>query len=103
VWLAPGLIALAALVRALSLYGMTLLNNTGIQRGLVDVSNVQFSALIDGDHARLSGSASGGFVSRFINDLNTLRDFTLRLSNTATKSIVTVLGALAAIRASFMI
>lgn len=95
-WLLPGLIALAALIRALSLYAMTLLNNIGIQRALVNVSNAQFSALIDGDHVRLASSASGGFVSRFINDLNTLRDFGLRLSNTAAKSTVTVLGAFAA-------
>ena len=95
-WLAPVLIVFAAFVRALSLYAMTLLNNTGIQRALVDVSNTQFAALTDGDHARLSGAASGGFVSRFINDLNTLRDFGLRLSNSAVKSVVTVIGALAA-------
>ena len=95
-WFAPGLIVLASLIRGLSLYAMTLLNNTGIQRALVDVSNAQYAALIDGDHDRLASTASGDFVSRFINDLNTLRDFGLRLANSATKSIATVIGALAA-------
>lgn len=96
IWLVPGLVVLAACVRAVSNYAMTLLNNTGIQRALVDISKVQYAALIDGDYARLSGSASGGFVSRFINDLNAIRDFGLRLANSATKSIVTVVGALCA-------
>jgi len=94
VWLC-GLIIGATALRALSLYGMTLLNNTGVQRSLIGVSNAQYGALIDGDYARLSGEASGGFVSRFINDLNTLRDFGLRLANNGVKSIVTLLGALA--------
>lgn len=95
-WMAPGLIVLASIVRGLSLYAMTLLNNTGIQRALIDVSNTQYAALIDGDHARLADTASGDFVSRFINDLNTLRDFGLRLANSATKSIATVIGVLIA-------
>ncbi len=95
-WLLPGLIVLAAVVRALSLYAMTLASNTGIQRALVDVSNAQFAALIDGDHARLASQASGGYVSRFLNDINTLRDVTLRLANNLPKNILTVAGALAA-------
>jgi len=95
IWWLCGLIIGATVLRALSLYAMTLLNNTGVQRALIGVSNAQYGALIDGDYARLSGDASGGFVSRFINDLNTLRDFGLRLANNGVKSVVTLLGALA--------
>ncbi|MEM9667367.1 MAG: ABC transporter ATP-binding protein [Pseudomonadota bacterium] len=96
VWLLPALIVGAACIRALALYGMTLANNTGVQRALVDISNRQYASLIEGDHQRLSGEASGGFVSRFINDVNTLRDVGLRFANNATKSIVTVASALVA-------
>jgi len=96
VWLLPALIIAAACCRALSLFGMTIANNTGVQRALVDISNRQYAALIDGDYQRLSQGASGGFVSRFINDINTLRDVGLRFANNATKSIVTVIGAFAA-------
>lgn len=92
--LLPTLVVLAATVRGLSLYAMTLSNNTGAQRALVDVSNAQFAALTDGGHKRLSSSASGGFVSRFISDLSLLRDFALRLANNATKGVVTLVGAL---------
>lgn len=93
-WLS-GLIIAATIIRAVSLYGMTLANNIGVQRALIGVSNTQFGALMDGDYSRLTGASSGGFVSRFINDLNTLRDFGLRLANNAIKSVVTVVGALA--------
>lgn len=96
VWGLPGFIVLAASVRAVSLYLMTLANNTGVQRALVDLSNVQFAALTEGDHARLTGAASGSFVSRFINDVNTLRDMGLRLANNATKSVVTIVAAFGA-------
>lgn len=91
-WAAGGIVVLAA-GRAISLYLMTVLNNTGVQRALVDIQQVQFDHLIDGDFARLSGDASGGFVSRFINDVNAIRDAGLRFANNFTKSVVTVAGA----------
>lgn len=93
VWWAAGGIVLLSAGRAISLYLMTVLNNTGVQRALVDIQQVQFDDLIDGDFARLSGDASGGFVSRFINDVNSVRDAGLRFANNFTKSVVTVLGA----------
>ncbi|MEO0451882.1 MAG: ABC transporter ATP-binding protein [Pseudomonadota bacterium] len=93
-WAAGGIVALAS-GRALTLYLMTIFNNTGVQRALVDIQQVQFDHLIDGDFARLSGDASGGFVSRFINDVNAIRDAGLRFANNFTKSVVTVLGAFA--------
>ncbi|MEM0987184.1 MAG: ABC transporter ATP-binding protein [Pseudomonadota bacterium] len=78
--------------RALSLYLMTLANNTGVQRALVEVQQAQFDALTRGDFARLAGDASGGFVSRFVNDVNAIRDAGLRFANNFTKSVLTVLG-----------
>lgn len=93
VWWAAGGIVTLATFRAMSLYLMTILNNTGVQRALVDIQQVQFDHLIEGDFARLSGDASGGFVSRFINDVNAIRDAGLRFANNFTKSIVTVIGA----------
>jgi len=95
-WVWFGVIAIVVLTaaRALSMYGMTLLNNTGVQRGLVSIQSVQFEALTDGDYARVSGDSSGGFVSRFINDVNAIRDAALRFANNFTKSLVTVIGVL---------
>lgn len=96
-WIWTGIIAIIGLTagRSLSMYGMTLLNNTGVQRGLVSVQTVQYDALIDGDFARVSGAASGSFVSRFISDVISIREAALRFANNFTKSLATVLGVLA--------
>ncbi len=95
-WIWTGIIAIIALtvLRSLALYAMTLLNNTGVQRGLVGVQAVQHDALIDGDFRRLSGDNSGEFVSRFINDVNSVREAALRFANNFTKSLATIIGVL---------
>ncbi|MEM1390793.1 MAG: ABC transporter transmembrane domain-containing protein, partial [Pseudomonadota bacterium] len=92
-WMA-GAIILLSIGRAISLYAMTITNNTGVQRALIDIQQVQFDRLVDGDYARVAVDASGGFVSRFINDVNSIRDAGLRFANNFTKSIVTVFGSL---------
>ncbi|MFN7056710.1 ABC transporter ATP-binding protein [Hyphomonas sp.] len=96
-WIWGGILAIILLTagRALTMYAMTLLNNTGVQRGLVGMQTVQFDALTDGDFARLSGDASGGFVSRFINDIVAIREAALRFANNFPKSAATVIGVLA--------
>lgn len=94
IWMGLGAIVLLTIGRALSMYGMTLLNNTGVQRGLVGVQSVQYDALIDGDFARVSGDASGGFVARFINDVVAIREAALRFANNFPKSTATVIGVL---------
>ncbi|MCI4644198.1 MAG: ABC transporter ATP-binding protein/permease [Hyphomonadaceae bacterium] len=92
-WVSAAIIGLA-LGRSVTLYMMTVANNTGVQRGLVDIQDAQYQALVQGDYARLAGDASGGFVSRFINDVNSIRDAGLRFANNFTKSVVTVIGML---------
>ena len=88
-------IVVVSVIRAGSMYSMTLANNTGVQRGLVDVQDAQFDALTHGDFARLNAAASGDYVSRFINDVNAMREAGLRMANNLTKGIVTVIGAFA--------
>ena len=63
-----------AVGRAVSLYCMAVWNNTGVQKALVSVQSAQFDSLVRGDFARLARSDSGGYVSRFINDTNAIRD-----------------------------
>ncbi|MFN4025405.1 MAG: ABC transporter ATP-binding protein [Hyphomonas sp.] len=94
IWGGISVIILLTIGRALSMYAMTLLNNTGVQRGLVGVQTVQYDALTDGDFARLAGDASGGFVSRFINDVVAIREAALRFANNFPKSAATVAGVL---------
>jgi len=92
IWWIGGAIVALSCARALSLYLMTLFNNTGVQRGLVSVQSSQFDSLTDGDYARVAADASGDFVSRFINDVNAIRDAALRFANNFTKSTITVIG-----------
>ncbi|MEL6664699.1 MAG: ABC transporter ATP-binding protein [Pseudomonadota bacterium] len=94
VWFGILMIVTLTALRAVSLYAMTLLNNTGVQRGLVSIQSVQFAALTDGDYSRVAGDRSGGFVSRFINDVNAIRDAALRFANNFTKGLVTIAGVL---------
>ncbi|MGA1344330.1 MAG: ABC transporter transmembrane domain-containing protein, partial [Hyphomonas sp.] len=95
-WIWTGIAAIIGLTlaRSLSMYAMTLLNNTGVQRGLVSVQTVQYDTLTDGDFARVSGAASGSFVSRFISDVISIREAALRFANSFTKSLATVIGVL---------
>ena len=97
IWFGIYAIIILTVIRAVSLYAMNMLNNTGVQRGLVSIQSVQFDALTDGDYARVAGDNSGGFVSRFINDVNAIRDAALRFANNFTKSLVTILGVLVAL------
>lgn len=76
--------------RAISQYSMAVWNNTGVQKALVSIQSAQFDSLMRGDFARMAQSDSGGYVSRFINDTNAIRDAALRFANNFTKSIVTV-------------
>lgn len=94
IWIAAAIVGLS-IGRSLTLYLMTVANNTGVQRALVDIQDAQYVSLVHGDYARLAGDASGGFVSRFINDVNAIRDAGLRFANNFTKSVVTVVGMLA--------
>ena len=95
-WIWLGIISIVVLtsIRAISMYAMTMFNNTGVQRGLVSIQSVQFDALTEGDYARVAADSSGGFVSRFINDVNAIRDAALRFANNFTKSLVTIVGVL---------
>ncbi|MEL6567188.1 MAG: ABC transporter ATP-binding protein [Pseudomonadota bacterium] len=97
IWLGIIGIVLLTALRSASMYAMTLLNNTGVQRGLVSIQSVQFDALTDGDFARIASDTSGSFVSRFINDVNAIRDAALRFANNFTKSLATVIGVLVAL------
>ncbi len=94
IWTSIVMILALTIGRALTMYAMTLFNNTGVQRGLVGVQTVQFDALTDGDFARVAGDASGGFVARFINDVTAVREAALRFANNFPKSSATVIGIL---------
>ncbi len=94
-WGLPVGIVGAAIIRSVSLYIQTMLNNSAVQRGLVGVQDALFGRLIDGDYARLTSAASGEYVSQFINDMNLVREASLRLATNLVKGVLTVLACIA--------
>lgn len=94
IWMGIGVIVALTAARSVCMYAMTMFNNTGVQRGLVSIQTVQYDALTDGDFSRVADDKSGQFVSRFINDVNAIRDAALRFANNFTKSLATVIGVL---------
>lgn len=93
-WLTPGTILFAALLRGGAVYAQTQANNVGVQRAMVRLQDALFGALANGDYARLHSAASGSYVSQFTNDMNLVRESALRVATNLAKSSFTVAGAL---------
>jgi subfamily B ATP-binding cassette protein MsbA len=93
--LAPALLLVAVLVRALALYAQTQANNIGVQRAMVRLQSALFGSLMGGDFARLQASASGAWLSQFVNDVTLLREASLRVATNLARSTLTILAALA--------
>jgi ATP-binding cassette, subfamily B, bacterial MsbA len=91
--LAPLVIIGLVLVRAVSAYAQVQANNTGVQRATVGVQDALFGSLIRGDYSRLQASASGEFVSQFVNDMTLIREASLRVAANFAKSALTILAA----------
>ena len=92
IWLLPCAVIGFATIRSISLYTQTILNNSAVQKGLVSVQDALFSRLIEGDYKRLTAAASGEFVSQFINDMNLVREASLRVATNLIKGVLTVLA-----------
>lgn len=91
--LAPVVIIALVLVRGVSLYAQTQANNIGVQRAMVELQHTLFGKLISGDFARLQAAASGEYVSQFANDMNLIREASLRVATNLAKSTLTILAA----------
>lgn len=92
--LAPAAILALVLLRASALFWQTQANNIAVQRALVHLQHALFSRLILGDFARLQAAASGSYVSRFSNDVQLIREASLRVASNLAKSSLTVLACL---------
>jgi subfamily B ATP-binding cassette protein MsbA len=90
--LLPVLIVVAAVVKALALYGQTLVTNAAVQRALISLQQRLFDALVRADTARLATAQSGALSARFLNDVTVVREAALRLANNLARSVLTVIG-----------
>lgn len=95
IWLAPALVLPLVLVRSLSLYWQTLTTNRLALSVMRDLQTAMYARLMDADFARLQGEGAGSLVSRFTNDITTLRESLIRAANNLTRDTLQVIGGVA--------
>lgn len=95
IWLAPALIVPLVIVRSGTLYLQTLATNRLALSVMRDLQTAMFARLMDADFARLQGEAAGSLVSRFTNDINTLRESLVRAANNLTRDTLQVIAGVA--------
>jgi ATP-binding cassette, subfamily B, bacterial MsbA len=84
----------AALVKAIALYGSTVLTNRVALASTTKLQQDLFAKLLSLDFARLSGEASGAFAARFLNDVTAVRDAVLRVANSFFRDALTLIGVI---------
>lgn len=95
IWLAPALVLPLVLVRSLSLYWQTLTTNRLALSVMRDLQTAMYARLMGADFARLQGEGAGSLVSRFTNDITTLRESLIRAANNLTRDTLQVIGGVA--------
>ncbi|MGY6532230.1 ABC transporter ATP-binding protein [Glycocaulis sp.] len=95
IWLAPALILPLVIVRSGSLYLQTLATNRLALSVMRDLQTAMYARLMEADFARLQGEAAGSLVSRFTNDITTLRESLVRAANNLTRDTLQVIGGVA--------
>ena len=93
-WLAPGLILAAVIVRSASLYLQNLATNRLALSIMRDLQIAMFDRLITADFERIEREPVGAVISRFTNDITMLRESLIRAANNLTRDVFTVLGCL---------
>ena len=88
--IAPAAILALVLLRSSALFWQTQANNIGVQRALIHLQHRLFEKLISGDFSRLQAAASGAYVSRFSNDVQLIREASLRVATNLARSSLTV-------------
>ncbi|WP_127568224.1 ABC transporter ATP-binding protein [Glycocaulis alkaliphilus] len=95
IWLAPAIVLPLVLIRSLSLYWQTLATNRLALSVMRDLQTAMYARLMEADFARLQGEGAGSLVSRFTNDITTLRESLVRAANNLTRDTLQVIGGVA--------
>jgi len=90
--LVPLAIVVVAAVKALSMYVQTVVTADIVQRILTDVRMAMFSHLLTADMARLHAAPTGTLTSRFINDVDVVRNALSRTVTNLVRDILTVIA-----------
>nr|WP_274390073.1 ABC transporter ATP-binding protein [Azospirillum doebereinerae] len=88
----PALIVLVTVVKGLSLYAQTVVTSDIVQRIIADVRLSMFSHLLTADMAQLHAAPTGSLTSRFINDVDVIRNALSRTLTGLVRDILTVIA-----------
>ncbi len=88
----PALIVLVTVVKGLSLYAQTVVTSDIVQRIIVDVRLSMFAHLLVADMAQLHAAPTGSLTSRFINDVDLIRNALSRTLTGLVRDILTVIA-----------
>lgn len=95
IWLAPAIVLPLVLIRSLTLYWQTLATNRLALGVMRDLQTAMYARLMEADFSRLQGEGAGSLVSRFTNDITTLRESLVRAANNLTRDTLQVIGGVA--------
>ena len=95
IWMAPPLIILLALIKGGALFLQTVQVNALALRVTTDLQKDMARTLINADLGMLTREPAGAFMSRIMNDLNLVREATVRLANNLVRDVLTALVLIA--------
>jgi len=88
----PALIVLVTVVKGTSLYAQTVVTSDIVQRIIADVRLSMFAHLLSADMAQLHAAPTGSLTSRFINDVDLIRNALSRTLTGLVRDILTVIA-----------
>ncbi len=81
VWLGPAIVIAVTVLKGAALYALTVVTNRLALRVVTALQNDAFAALQRADFATLQAEPTGSLVSRFIHDVNAIREGVLKTAN----------------------
>ena len=90
--LIPLAIVLVTVVKATALYAQTVVTASVVQRVIVDVRLAMFKHLLTADMAQLHAAPTGTLTSRFINDVDLIRNALSRVLTGLIRDVLTVVA-----------
>lgn len=89
VWLGPAIVIAVTALKGAALYALTVVTNRLALRVVTALQNDAFAALQRADFATLQAEPTGALVSRFIHDVNAIREGVLKTANGLVRDALT--------------
>lgn len=90
----PFIIIIISLIHAIGIYLSTVATNRVALNATTNLQNDFFAKLLTLDYSRISKEQSGAFSSRFLNDINSIREAILKVANSMVRDLLIVIGVI---------